>query len=167
MPWLPALRGRYAGHLRRRAAQRRNHPGRGAAWGYGGRRRTTIRGAGRTDSRPCVLRRQSQSPERIPHQRREALIRPSRAARGASIKRPGSVRCTPAAPGSRQNCRRFVLRWSWPWARQRHGRCSDSQARIMALRGRVLEGLAWSPRVIVTLHPSAVLRSQEEGERYF
>ena len=37
----------------------------------------------------------------------------------------------------------------------------------MALRGRVLEGLAWSPRVIVTLHPSAVLRSQEEGERYF
>jgi len=37
----------------------------------------------------------------------------------------------------------------------------------MALRGRVLEGLAWSPRVIVTVHPSAVLRTQEEGEHYF
>jgi DNA polymerase len=41
------------------------------------------------------------------------------------------------------------------------------QARVMALRGRVLEGLAWAPRVIVTVHPSAVLRSRDEGERYF
>jgi uracil-DNA glycosylase len=41
------------------------------------------------------------------------------------------------------------------------------QARVMALRGRVLEGLAWSRRVIVTLHPSAILRSQEESGRYF
>jgi len=40
------------------------------------------------------------------------------------------------------------------------------QARVMALRGRVLEGLAWAPRVIVTLHPSAVLRDEEGGERY-
>jgi DNA polymerase len=41
------------------------------------------------------------------------------------------------------------------------------QARVMALRGRVLEGLVWSRRVIVTIHPSAILRSEEEGERYF
>jgi probable DNA metabolism protein len=40
------------------------------------------------------------------------------------------------------------------------------QARVMAIRGRVLEGLAWAPRVIVTLHPSAVLRSEGDGERY-
>src|SRR5262249_33438165 len=41
------------------------------------------------------------------------------------------------------------------------------QARVMSLRGKVLEGLAWAPRVIVTIHPSAVLRSQDDGERYF
>ena len=40
------------------------------------------------------------------------------------------------------------------------------QARVMMLRGRVLEGLAWAPRLIVTLHPSAVLRSEADGERY-
>ena len=40
------------------------------------------------------------------------------------------------------------------------------QARVMVLRGRVLEGLAWAPRVIVTLHPSAVLRSEQDSERY-
>ena len=40
------------------------------------------------------------------------------------------------------------------------------QARVMSLRGRVLEGLAWAPRAIVTVHPSAVLRSEEDGERY-
>ena len=40
------------------------------------------------------------------------------------------------------------------------------QARVMMLRGRVLEGLAWAPRMIVTLHPSAVLRSEEDSERY-
>ena len=41
------------------------------------------------------------------------------------------------------------------------------QARVMALRGRVLQGLSWAARVIVTLHPSAVVRAGEEGERYF
>jgi DNA polymerase len=41
------------------------------------------------------------------------------------------------------------------------------QARVMTLRGRVLEGLAWAPRVIVTVHPSAVLRAQERGAEYF
>ena len=41
------------------------------------------------------------------------------------------------------------------------------QARVMAMRGRVLEGMAWAPRVIVTLHPSAILRSEEDGARYF
>jgi DNA polymerase len=41
------------------------------------------------------------------------------------------------------------------------------QARVMSLRGRVLDGLAWAPRVLVTIHPSAVLRSGEEGPRYF
>jgi DNA polymerase len=40
------------------------------------------------------------------------------------------------------------------------------QARVMRLRGRVLEGLAWARRVIVTVHPAAVLRSADEGERY-
>ena len=40
------------------------------------------------------------------------------------------------------------------------------QARVMTLRGRVLEGLAWAPRVIVTVHPAAVLRSEEDGQRY-
>jgi DNA polymerase len=41
------------------------------------------------------------------------------------------------------------------------------QARVMSLRGRVLEGLAWAPRVVVTIHPSAVLRSQDDSQRYF
>lgn len=40
------------------------------------------------------------------------------------------------------------------------------QARVMTLRGRVLEGLAWAPRVIVTLHPSAVLRTEDGSEEY-
>jgi uracil-DNA glycosylase len=40
------------------------------------------------------------------------------------------------------------------------------QARVMSLRGRVLEGLAWAPRLIVTVHPSAVLRSEDEGTQY-
>lgn len=40
------------------------------------------------------------------------------------------------------------------------------QARVMTLRGRVLDGLAWAPRVVVTVHPSAVLRA-EDGEKYF
>jgi DNA polymerase len=35
------------------------------------------------------------------------------------------------------------------------------QARVMTLRGRVLEGLPWAPRVVVTVHPSAVLRSND------
>jgi uracil-DNA glycosylase len=41
------------------------------------------------------------------------------------------------------------------------------QAKVMAIRGRVLEGLAWASRVVVTVHPSAVLRSEDEGARYF
>jgi DNA polymerase len=41
------------------------------------------------------------------------------------------------------------------------------QARVMALRGRVLGDLAWAPRVIVTVHPSAVLRNEDDGPRYF
>jgi DNA polymerase len=41
------------------------------------------------------------------------------------------------------------------------------QARVTQLRGRVLEGLAWAARVIVTVHPSAVLRASGEGEKYF
>ena len=41
------------------------------------------------------------------------------------------------------------------------------QAKVMPIRGRVLEGLAWASRVVVTVHPSAVLRSEDEGARYF
>ena len=41
------------------------------------------------------------------------------------------------------------------------------QARVMALRGGVLENTSWAERVIVTVHPSAVLRSEEDGPRYF
>lgn len=41
------------------------------------------------------------------------------------------------------------------------------QARVLTLRGRVLEGLAWAARVVVTVHPSAVLRSEGDGDRYF
>jgi hypothetical protein len=37
----------------------------------------------------------------------------------------------------------------------------------MTLRGRVIDGLAWAPRVVVTVHPSAVLRSEDDGARYF
>lgn len=33
------------------------------------------------------------------------------------------------------------------------------QARVSALRGRVLTGYAWAPSVVVTLHPAAVLRA--------
>lgn len=42
-----------------------------------------------------------------------------------------------------------------------------TQARVMALRGRIIEGLAWAPRVVVTVHPSAVLRNEADGARYF
>ena len=41
------------------------------------------------------------------------------------------------------------------------------QARVMALRGRVLEGHAWAARMIVTIHPSAVLRNETDGLGYF
>ena len=41
------------------------------------------------------------------------------------------------------------------------------QARVMSLRGRMISGLAWADHVMVTIHPSAVLRSLDEGERYF
>jgi DNA polymerase len=41
------------------------------------------------------------------------------------------------------------------------------QARVMAVRGRLHEGLSWAPRVVVTVHPSAVLRSEDDGGRYF
>jgi DNA polymerase len=40
------------------------------------------------------------------------------------------------------------------------------QARVMESRGRVIAGTAWAESVIVTVHPSAVLRS-DDGERYF
>jgi hypothetical protein len=36
----------------------------------------------------------------------------------------------------------------------------------MASRGRVIEGTAWAPAVVVTVHPSAVLRA-DDGEHYF
>jgi len=35
------------------------------------------------------------------------------------------------------------------------------QARVNALRGRVITGQSWSPAVIVTFHPAAVLRSED------
>lgn len=41
-----------------------------------------------------------------------------------------------------------------------------SQARVMALRGRVIEDTTWAPAVVVTIHPSAVLRATE-GEDYY
>jgi probable DNA metabolism protein len=40
------------------------------------------------------------------------------------------------------------------------------QARVMAMRGRVVEHTAWASAVVVTVHPSAVLRA-DDGERYF
>ena len=40
------------------------------------------------------------------------------------------------------------------------------QVQVMQARGRVITGTAWAPKVIVTIHPSAVLRA-DEGERYF
>lgn len=40
------------------------------------------------------------------------------------------------------------------------------QARVNALRGRVLTGHAWAPNIVVTLHPAAVLRADgEEAQR--
>ena len=41
------------------------------------------------------------------------------------------------------------------------------QARVGTLRGKVIEGQAWAPRMVVTVHPSAVLRSEERREEYF
>ncbi len=41
------------------------------------------------------------------------------------------------------------------------------QARVGALRGKVIEGQAWAPRMVVTVHPSAVLRGQERAQEYF
>jgi DNA polymerase len=40
------------------------------------------------------------------------------------------------------------------------------QARVMQLRGEVIANAAWAPALVVTVHPSAVLRA-EDGERYF
>jgi uracil-DNA glycosylase len=40
------------------------------------------------------------------------------------------------------------------------------QARVMQLRGEVIANTAWAPAVVVTVHPSAVLRA-EDGQRYF
>jgi DNA polymerase len=40
------------------------------------------------------------------------------------------------------------------------------QARVMQLRGDVIANTAWAPAVVVTVHPSAVLRA-DDGERYF
>ena len=37
----------------------------------------------------------------------------------------------------------------------------------MSLRGRPLDGQAWADRLVVTVHPSAVLRSGDDGGRYF
>lgn len=36
------------------------------------------------------------------------------------------------------------------------------QARVGTLRGRVLNGHAWAPNIVVTLHPAAVLRAEGE-----
>jgi len=35
------------------------------------------------------------------------------------------------------------------------------QARVNALRGRVISGQSWAPSVVVTFHPAAVLRSED------
>lgn len=40
------------------------------------------------------------------------------------------------------------------------------QTKVMEARGQVIENTAWAPAVIVTIHPSAVLRA-DDGERYF
>jgi DNA polymerase len=40
------------------------------------------------------------------------------------------------------------------------------QARVTQLRGRVIANTAWAPAVVVTVHPSAVLRA-DDGEQYF
>ena len=41
------------------------------------------------------------------------------------------------------------------------------QARVLQMRGQVLRNTSWAPAVLVTLHPSAVLRADENGERQF
>ena len=40
------------------------------------------------------------------------------------------------------------------------------QARVMQMRGEVIGNTAWAPALVVTVHPSAVLRA-DDGERYF
>ena len=40
------------------------------------------------------------------------------------------------------------------------------QARVMQRRGEIIANTAWAPAVVVTVHPSAVLRA-DDGERYF
>lgn len=40
------------------------------------------------------------------------------------------------------------------------------QARVMQSRGRVIRDTAWAPSLIVTIHPSAVLRA-DDGESYY
>ena len=35
------------------------------------------------------------------------------------------------------------------------------QARVNALRGRILTGHSWAPAIVVTLHPAAVLRAAD------
>jgi len=40
------------------------------------------------------------------------------------------------------------------------------QVRVMRERGRVIPSTAWAPAVVVTVHPSAVLRA-DDGASYF
>jgi DNA polymerase len=40
------------------------------------------------------------------------------------------------------------------------------QVRVMRERGRIIDGTAWAPAVIVTIHPSAILRA-DDGASYF
>ena len=41
------------------------------------------------------------------------------------------------------------------------------QARVLQTRGQVLRHTSWAPRLVVTVHPSAVLRAREDSERQF
>ncbi len=41
------------------------------------------------------------------------------------------------------------------------------QARVLQARGRVLRHTSWAPSLVVTVHPSAVLRARDDSERQF
>ena len=167
MPRLPSARARDAGRVRRGSSEAARIDARRRTAGRRGRpRRAAVRRAGRR--RFSIARSQAAGIDRaacLRHQRGEALhVQPRGKRRIHQTPRLSEMHaCRPWLEAELRIIRpATVVALGATAARSLLG----PQARVMTLRGRVLENLPWAPRVIVTVHPSAVLRAQGEGDRY-